>query len=263
MSDTLNILQITDCHLNADPNADLLGVKTLESLDAVLQQIVQDKRKPDLVIVSGDLAQDASETAYQRLRERLEIFDCPKRWFCGNHDERAPMQSVVASGDELSPVYRTNDWQIIMLDSLVEGKVHGFLEASELALLEKTLKEQPETNTLVCLHHHPVDIDSAWLDNIGLHNKEAFWELLGNAPNVKAVLWGHIHQDFDREYQGVRLLASPSTCIQFLPQSDDFAIDEIAPGYRWLELSADGDIKTEVRRAEQFEFSVDMTSNGY
>lgn len=264
-SDTLRILQITDCHLTKDPNGDLLGVRTLESLDAVLAQVAEDGRDPHVILVTGDLAQDGSETAYQVLKERLDTFDCPKYWFAGNHDARTEMAAVVGKGPELSKVITAGAWRIVLLDSLVEGKVHGELSSEELAQMERALSQEDAVSfhTMLALHHHPVAIQSAWLDNIGLVNRDAFWSIADRFSQIKAVLWGHIHQDFESSKGPVRLLASPSTCIQFLPKSDDFAIDNIAPGYRWLELHPDGSIETEVVRAESYEFKVDMASNGY
>jgi Icc protein len=50
--------------------------------------------------------------------------------------------------------------------------------------------------------------------------------------------------------RGVRLLGVPSTCAQFLPHSEQFAIDPAPPGYRSLTLRADGSIATEVVRID-------------
>jgi len=261
--DVIEILHITDCHLSADTSNELLGVNTLDSLDAVLAQAVADQINPDLIMVTGDLAQDGTEEAYRCLQDRLSDYHCPKYWFAGNHDHRPSMQEAVGQGSELTKVVRIGRWQIIMLDSLVPGSVFGRLQQSELDVLEQALNERPDLHTLVSLHHHPIDINSAWLDGIGLHNRDEFWQLIDRASNVKAVLWGHIHQDVDAKRGDVRLLASPSTCIQFKPGSDDFAIDNVAPGYRKLCLSADGELTTEVVRAESFDFTVDMESNGY
>lgn len=261
--DVIEILHITDCHLSADTSNELLGVNTLDSLDAVLAQAVADQISPDLIMVTGDLAQDGTEEAYRCLQDRLSDYHCPKYWFAGNHDHRPSMQEAVGQGSELTKVVRIGRWQIIMLDSLVPGSVFGRLQQSELDVLEQALKERPDLHTLVSLHHHPIDINSAWLDGIGLHNRDEFWQIIDRASNVKVVLWGHIHQDVDAKRGDVRLLASPSTCIQFKPGSDDFAIDNVAPGYRKLCLSADGELTTEVVRAESFDFTVDMESNGY
>jgi Icc protein len=61
------------------------------------------------------------------------------------------------------------------------------------------------------------------------------------------MLWGHVHQASDHLRNGIRLMSTPSTCSQFRPNSDDFAVDERPPGYRWLELYPDGTIETEIR----------------
>ncbi len=62
---------------------------------------------------------------------------------------------------------------------------------------------------------------------------------------------------------GVRLLASPSTCIQFAPGSVDFKVDTTAPGYRWLRLHDDGRLETAVSRVVGLEFEVDYGGTGY
>ena len=40
---------------------------------------------------------------------------------------------------------------------------------------------------------------------------------------------GHIHQPWDERREGVRLLATPSTCIQFAPNSEDFRSARSSP----------------------------------
>jgi Icc protein len=87
---------------------------------------------------------------------------------------------------------------------------------------------------------------SRWLDQVGLENADEFFAVLDRHRNVRAVLWGHVHQVHDTERNGVKLFSTPSTCAQFLPLSNSFAIDHRPPGYRWLDLNADGTITTEV-----------------
>lgn len=260
----ISVLQITDCHLSADPSKDLLGINTLESLQAVLDDVNASGQKPDLVLVTGDISQDGSVEAYQKMNALLAGFDCPIRWFAGNHDHRENMLSVVGSSQFLDGVTDCGAWKVIMLDSLSPGNVHGELSNKELSVLEETLASlSSDTHALVCLHHHPVDVGAAWLDRIGLHNRDAFWEIINRFPNVKSLLWGHIHQEFDVLQGDVRMLASPSTCIQFKRNSDGFALDELAPGYRWLGLNTDGSVDTQVVRVDDYSFELDLSSNGY
>jgi 3',5'-cyclic-AMP phosphodiesterase len=101
------------------------------------------------------------------------------------------------------------------------------------------------------------------MDSIGLRNPEALFAVLDRFPQVRAVLWGHVHQEYDQLRNGVRLLASPSTCIQFAPDSVEFKVDSTAPGYRWLRLHADGRLETGVSRVEGLAFEVDYSGQGY
>lgn len=267
-SGVLNLLQITDSHLTKDAKSDLLGVVTRDSLGAVLALVkknIQGKEhgEPDFLVASGDIAQDSSPEAYQYFRDETALLCDQAGWFSGNHDDTNVMEEALSEKQLFSKVYRFKHWQLILLDSSVKGSVHGHLDEQELALLEATLSEQPKLNTLVCLHHHPVDIGSAWLDKIGLHNRDEFFKVLDKFDNVRGILWGHIHQEWQSERNGVALLSTPSTCIQFLPKSSGFAVENIAPAYRWLSLHADGQIESKVYRAEEFKFNLDLKSTGY
>jgi len=265
---TLNLLQITDCHLTKEADSELLGVVTRDSLAAVIEQLrknIQNQAHaaPDFLVASGDIAQDASPEAYHYFQTQMRPLCKASGWFSGNHDDTQVLNLALKDGPELAKVYRFEHWQLILLDSSVRGKVHGYLAQSELDLLAQSLAERPDLHSLVCLHHHPVDIGSVWLDKIGLHNRDEFFTVLDRFENVRGILWGHIHQEWQSHRQGLSLMATPSTCIQFLPKSAGFAVDNIAPGYRWLSLHADGNIETQVYRAEDFVFDLDLKSTGY
>ncbi len=137
-----------------------------------------------------------------------------------------------------------------MLDSCVPGQAHGRISAAELARLDAALASAGERHVLVSLHHHPVRMASRWLDSVGLQNADEFFAITDRYPQLRAIIWGHVHQSYDSRRKGVRLLAVPSTCAQFLPHSDQFAVDPSPPGYRRLTLRGDGTIDTEVLRVE-------------
>jgi Icc protein len=65
---------------------------------------------------------------------------------------------------------------------------------------------------------------------------------------VRAMAWGHVHQAFEGRRHGVRLFGTPSTCAQFLPGAEQFALDPTPPGYRRFTLRADGTLDSEVLR---------------
>ncbi|MBW7473036.1 3',5'-cyclic-AMP phosphodiesterase [Marinobacter sp. M216] len=257
------VLQLTDPHLMANADGELLGVNTRESLSAVIDEVLKVHGQPDLILATGDLAQDGSEEAYRVFGESLRVFACGSAWLAGNHDSAEALRSVAAEYQADRRTIVEGGWQCILLDSSVPGKVYGELSQAELDFLEAALAEHPDLPTMVTLHHHPVNIGSDWMEQIGLRNREAFWEVVDRYPQVKMVLWGHIHQEHALDRNGVSLLATPSTCIQFTSGSSRFSVEPLSPGYRWFELMASGDFKTEVRRAEDFEFELDQNSSGY
>lgn len=244
---TVRLVQITDTHLSGDADATLRGVATLPALRAVLAHAAPAIADADAILVTGDVVQDDPQ-GYRHFREALRGLGRPVLVLPGNHDDPAALREALR-GD---PAFRfgghfdAGGWRIVLLDSVVPGEVGGRLAPGELARLDRCLAEAGERHVLVCLHHHPVGMSSAWLDGIGLHEPGAFHDVLARHPRVRGVVWGHVHQAFDALRGGVRFLATPSTCVQFRPALDDFAIDSRPPGYRMLALQARGGIDTEV-----------------
>lgn len=262
-AEILRVVQVTDTHLFGDASGTLLGVPTYDSLNAVLDQLNGFEFAADALLVTGDLSQDGSEQSYRLLDDALSRYQAPAFWLPGNHDTPCHFEKVGYQKNHLHKVIRAKHWQIVMLDSQVEGAVFGELKQSELDLLQQTLIEQPALNTLVCLHHHPISMNSAWIDDVGLRNRSELMDILGRHDNAKAVVWGHVHQSCDGYINGVRLMSTPSTCIQFEPQTSGFSLDDQAPGFRWLELHKDGRIRTGIERLSDVSFDVDRTQTGY
>jgi len=259
----VHLVQLTDSHLFADAQGTLLGMNTRDSLQRVIEKVREEQPQIDLLLATGDLSQDGTEASYTCFRDLTASLGAPARWLAGNHDEPLPMGLVAQDTQLLEQRTDIGQWRILMLNSAVPGSVPGVLDESQLALLEQSLKEAPERHHLVCFHHQPVPIDCAWMAPIGLRNSDALFAVLKSYPQVRALLWGHIHQEWDQLRDGVRLLASPSTCIQFEPGSEDFKVGEQAPGYRWLRLHGDGSIETGVSRVTDFAFTVDYEGDGY
>src|SRR4029078_11654965 len=91
-----------------------------------------------------------------------------------------------------------------------------------------------------------VSMWSRWLDKVGLANANEFWSVIDSHPQVRAVVWGHVHQAFEGVRRNVRLLATPSTTAQVQPRSNEFVIDAQPPAYRLLTLHSNGAIDTGV-----------------
>lgn len=260
-SSPLSVLQITDTHLGAQPGATLLGMDTDDSLQAVLKEISEENVPANVLIATGDIALNGAASSYRRFAEYAEDLAPLQSWIAGNHDLAAVMDETEAGPRKRHLVF--DHWQLIALDSAVPGEVGGHLADSELALLDQCLSAYPDHHALVTVHHHLLSIGCEWLDEQKISNADAMLARLQHHSAQVVCVHGHIHQEVDVQQGNTRILATPSTCIQFAPNSADFLLDQRNPGYRRLNLHADGSIETSVRRVTHREFIVDTRSGGY
>ncbi|MCG6201654.1 3',5'-cyclic-AMP phosphodiesterase [Psychromonas antarctica] len=260
----LPLLQITDTHLFSDRDKDLLGIKTVQSYEAVIDHALRYSSECLAVLSTGDLSQDHSAQSYVNFSTHIKKLNMACYWLPGNHDIQAIMlPSLLQEGLAQTRQIISDYWQIIMLDSQVEGVVYGALSDQQICFLEKALSEFPEKHTLICIHHHVLPMGSKWLDQHILKNSQPFLDVISSFDNVRAVLSGHVHQAGDTLKDGVYFMTTPSTCVQFKEKSDDFSLDTRAPGYRYLSLNKGGDISTHIERIESGAFTVDSDAKGY
>jgi 3',5'-cyclic-AMP phosphodiesterase len=245
----MQILQITDPHLYGSASARLRGVETDSSLRVALDDAFAHVPRYEAILVTGDLVQD-DKSGYLRFRSYFGDIRKPVLCIPGNHDEPAAMRKELTGAPfEICGAHEIGDWVFVMLDSYDPGHVGGRLTKTELARLDDALANSPK-HAMVCLHHHPIAMGSRWLDGVGLAEAHEFWSIIDAHKNVRAVVWGHVHQAFDGKRGDVRLFATPSTGAQFLPKSDRYAVDSRPPAYRSFELHSDGRIDSLVHWVE-------------
>jgi Icc protein len=242
----LRLVQFTDPHLYGSETETLRGIATLPALVRTMD-LAQARDWPvDAVLVTGDLVQD-DPAGYKHFRRLFSALNLPILCLPGNHDEPEVMHRELRGKPFVTEGFvDMGAWRIVLLDSTLPGSARGRLSKQTLAALDSALSSADTMHTLVCLHHHPVGMASRWLDQVGLENSAEFFDVIDRHKNVRAVLWGHVHQSYDALRKNVRLLATPSTCAQFVPRADEFAVDARPPAYRTLELRPDGTLLTEV-----------------
>lgn len=260
------ILHITDTHLFSDEEGCLLGINSNKSFLSVIAEIKKSKKKFDLIVATGDFVQDGSQKAYARFAEQIIKFNTPCVWLAGNHDNYTFMQDVFAHYQlaDNKIVLFGDKWLIVLLNSQVVGHAHGFLPESELTFLQHALLQHADRHALVFLHHHPIQSGCHWLDQHTLKNSEALEKIIQRHTQIKAVGWGHIHQQQDHRWHHCLAFSTPSTCFQFKPACYDFQLsNDDAPGWREITLHLDGSLTTEVYRLANNPFAPDLSQNGY
>ncbi len=245
----LTIAQITDTHLFADPNSKMLEVNTNLTFTQVVSLLKTISPKPDMILLTGDLTQDETIASYEFLSDLITPVQIPTYFIPGNHDIPELMDQVFDhfpfSSDKS---FIRENWHIILLSSYTYRSVHGKLSPESLTWLEQQLYNHSDRPTLIAIHHHPLPINSQWMDQINLQNPETLINIIDRHPQVKLLLCGHIHQEWKYEREKVNYLGCPSTCVQFQPHSPIMIIDQQKPGLRLLQLYSDGKFTTQIQR---------------
>ncbi len=259
----LSIAQVSDMHLFADENEQLLGMPTTLSFQATVEQLKTLRSELDLLLLTGDVSGDGSPESYEMVQNLLRSLAISTYWLPGNHDSAIAMEEVL----NLRLVSRRKSferggWHFILLDSTVSGCVQGYLSAKTLGWLDFQLSMGGNKPTLLALHHPPFKVDSKWLDTSTLQNSQDLFAVVDRHPQVKLVLFGHIHQEFHCQRHSVDYLGTPSTCIQFAPLSSKFSLDQKSPGFRLLKLYRNGTWESSVERVP-FSYKLDLAATGY
>jgi Icc protein len=246
----LKVIQCSDTHLLPDPNGTLRGCSPWFSLQILLLEVK--RHTPDLLLLSGDLADAGSPLAYQNLVNLIEPLHIPTAWVPGNHDHLETMLAFL-SQPPFIPILSTGillkGWQILGLNSvLLEDPIgRGILTPNSLSDLKQTLMTVPEP-TLLMLHHHPVATGIDWIDQMQVQNALEFRSLLHSYSTVKIVAFGHVHLALDTQEGSIGFHSCPSTCTQVIPPNS--SPTDHYPGFRIFFLSPDGSYTTQVLRTK-------------
>lgn len=243
------MIQISDTHLLETPEVEFLGMHPEQSFHAVVDLVRQQHHEIDVIVHTGDLAQNPTTVTYQRYLHYMQSLGVPFFQTPGNHDN--PALFPFHEADPSQPtVVQLGQWCIILLNSAQTERIDGKIAAAQLQQLTELLTQYHDRHIIIACHHHPFAMQSAWIDQHKLKNSSDLLDVIQPFSNIKAIIYGHVHQDSIHTWRGIEFLSTPSTCIQFKPKSAAFALDEQHPGYRYICLKANGEIETQVYRLE-------------
>lgn len=211
------IAQITDIHLGFDP--DNPSEFNRKRLDQVLRTLTTMNPKPDLLLATGDLVDRGDSDSYRRLENALSICPFPV-WPCmGNHDVRETFREHFPA---IPTVDRFVQYEVdagklrfLVIDTLEEGRHGGAFCAVRAQWLRDRLAEQPDRDTIIVMHHPPVDVGIEWM---ATHPEEPWVQRFTGAidghAQVKAIICGHLHRPISVAWRGMTMAICPSTAPQ-------------------------------------------------
>jgi len=253
-SASLHVLQLSDLHVLADSGGRLLGVDTLQTLEAALRAGAG-SGPVDAVVISGDIVHEPTRDAYARAADMVRAhLLAPTLWLPGNHDQADAMASHLPVERELV----LGDWLVLGIDTHVDGREGGHVSAAELARIEAVLERSDARHVLAFGHHPCVAVGTPWLDGGRIDNAEAFLGRLAADPRVRGYAFGHIHHA--QAYDGAPwpLWSAPSTCFAFAQGGSAFSVASGPPGCRRFSLGSDGRVDSRVVTADDCVVQADM-----
>jgi 3',5'-cyclic AMP phosphodiesterase CpdA len=211
------LAQLTDPHITIGPG----DAGSAEALAAAVDAVAGLDPSPDAVLLSGDVTEHGTEAEYERAAELLGPLSMPMHVLVGNHDDadglRAHLGAPGKAGEPLQYALQLGPLRLIACDTTIgEGRADGALGPERLAWLEVELERARETPVLLAMHHPPVPIGVAVLDEIGLAEADglALAELMGANPQVKRIVAGHVHRATLGAVGGCPVFICPSSYLQ-------------------------------------------------
>jgi 3',5'-cyclic AMP phosphodiesterase CpdA len=208
------IAQISDLHIKRPGELAYGRVDTAAALARCVDALNRFVPQPDLVVITGDLVDTPSVSAYSHLKRLLAPLRIPLSAVPGNHDGRGMLRDVwpdrVPATTAFNFVRHVDDLDIVLVDSSVPGVVHGELDAETLAWLETTLGASPHRPALLFLHHPPFVTGIAHMDVQNLRNAANLAAVLRRHERVRLVAAGHVHRATVTSFAGVTATICPA-----------------------------------------------------
>ena len=210
------IAQISDLHITPPGVLAYGRVDTAAALTRSIDTLNRLSPQPDLVVISGDIANSALPEEYERAKTLLEKLQMPFAAIPGNHDRRIPMRKILpdpgygAPETALNAVRRIGRLDILLIDSTVAGAPHGELDAATLAWLDGALAASATRPALLFLHHPPFNTGIVYTDAMRLRNADALAALLKRYPRALLVAAGHVHRAAQTVFAGISATICPA-----------------------------------------------------
>ena len=220
-------------------------------------------RRPECVLLTGDLVAEGLPEEYARLREMLAPLPMPVHPIPGNHDSREalreafsdhPLVAATAGDAFVQYVVELDGLRVVMCDTKTES-AGGSFDGPRLTWLDSVLSGAGGDPVLVAMHHPPFETGIAAMDAIGLDGTDDLAAVLARHPSVALVVCAHVHRTGMATCGGVPVFLCPSTSVAIAldlrPGAPGRLIRE-PPGFALHVVRGGGEIVTHVQPLGDF-----------
>lgn len=200
------VVQLSDVHLTAS-GAGPYGARTRDNLLRALREVAAAGLRPDVFLLTGDLADAGEAPCYDDLAAILadaaSASQASVLFLPGNHDDRDTFRRHLLGEDAGGPArpsvpLNQTHWRhglrIIALDSTIPGEAGGALDDETLSYLRSELAEAAPDGTIVALHHPPISSPVEPMARIALRDPGLLRDAIAGS-DVRLVLCGHNHHE--------------------------------------------------------------------
>jgi 3',5'-cyclic-AMP phosphodiesterase len=215
MNPDVIIAQISDLHVKRPGELAYGKVDTAAALKRCVAELNRLTPRPDLVVISGDLADTPNAEEYAHITALLAPLEIPFVAVPGNHDDRQMMRAALPAdyaqpSGPLNALRQVDALDLLLIDSSVPGKPHGLLDGTTLAWLDAQLAASTVRPALLFLHHPPFVAGIRHMDVQNLRNAAALGEILRRHPRARLVAAGHVHRATLTQFAGVPATICPA-----------------------------------------------------
>lgn len=212
------IAQISDSHLRPRDTLYKGEIDTNGAFAETIRQVNGLNPKPDLVLLSGDIADEGVPEEYENARRLLAGLEMPFLVIPGNHDDRENFRAAFQDHAYLPRNGAFNyviggfdPVRIVALDVTLPGFDHGAVTAESAAWLNAVLAEEPDRPTMILMHQPPFSCGVPYLDEYRCEGGNLLAEVVARYPAIERVLCGHVHRLMQVRFGGTLLCTAPST----------------------------------------------------
>jgi Icc protein len=224
---TVTVVQISDVHLAA------VASDAADGPDAGLARAVELilPLAPDLVLLTGDIADDGSPAAYRRVRTVTSRLDATILATPGNHDDVVALHAEF--GVAADSVF--GRWRVVLADTSIPDEISGRVDTDALLARLGPDAGQP---TLLALHHPPITTSThEWFQ---LDGGAELVGALTRRRDVRIVASGHLHQAFNAVVGGVSYVGCSSSWYSLAHHDAEYWYDGGHVGVVVYRLHEDG-----------------------